>query len=295
MAIKERGKDKVFDVTCNILATLIMILVIFPLINVLSSSISDAAYVSTGKVLLLPKGVNFDGYKRLFQEKNLIIGYGNTIYYTVFGTMLNLLLTLTAGYALSKKTLPGRGIIMVYILITMYFSGGLIPTFLVVRGLKLLDTRLILILIGAVSIYNLIVCRTFFQSIPGDLEDAAVIDGCSTTRLFVSIVLPISKALIGVMVLYYGVGHWNSYFSALIYIKDDGKKPLQLFLRRILILESMLAQEDGYDDEQARESARLKELIKYSSIVVSSLPVLITYPFLQKYFDKGILIGSLKG
>lgn len=295
-AIKERKGDKVFNAFCLITSTFMMLLVLYPLIYVVSCSISDARYVAAGDVWLLPKGINFRGYKRVFQDPNIMTGYANTIFYTFFGTLLNLTLTLTAGYALSKKTLPGKGVIMIYILITMYFSGGIIPTYLLVKGLKLLDTRLVLIIIGAVSVYNLIIARTFFQSIPAELEEAAIIDGCSTYRLFWNIVIPLSRALISVMVLYYGVGHWNSYFSALIYISSDSKKPLQIFLRKILILEQLSTNMvDSQSAELMYEAEQLKLLLKYSVIIVSSLPVLIIYPFLQKYFEKGVLLGSLKG
>ena len=223
-------------------------------------------------------------------------GYANTIFYTVFGTMINLAMTLTSGYALSKKSLPGRGIIMTFIFITMYFGGGLIPTYLLMKWFNLLNTRLIILIMGAVSVYNMIVCRTFFQGIPSELEEAAMIDGCSMSRMFFSIVIPLSKALIGVMVLYYGVAHWNAYFEAMIYITDDSKKPLQLFLRKILILEQMSADMgDVGSSEMLYEAEKLRLLLKYAVIIVSSLPLLIIYPFLQKYFDKGVLLGSLKG
>ena len=292
----EKKGDKIFDIVCISLATLLMILVLYPLIYIVSCSISDAYYIGRGDIWLLPKGINFRGYVRVFQDPNIMTGYGNTIFYTFFGTLLNISLTLTAGYALSKKSLPGRGLILIYILITMYFSGGLVPTYILVRGLNLLDSRLILIIIGAISVFNLIVARTFFQSMPVELEEAATIDGCSTFRLFIRIILPLSKAIIGVMVLYYGVAHWNSYFSALIYISSDSKKPLQLFLRQILILEEMSSQmADSQSAEVMYEAEQLKLLLKYSVIIVSSAPVLIIYPFLQKYFDKGVLVGSIKG
>ena len=294
--LKESKGDKLFVSINMIIVTLLTLVVLYPLIYILSCSISDPNLVGSGKVWLLPKDITLEGYKRVFQDENIMIGYGNTIFYTVFGTLLNLCMTLTAGYALSKKTLPGRGFIMGYLLVTMYFSGGMIPSYLLVKKLGLLDTRLVLIIIGAVSVYNLIISRTFFQGIPKELEEAALIDGCSTARTFVQIVIPLSKALIGVMTLYYGVGHWNSYFNALIYIADKAKKPLQIFLREILITEQMsAAMAQSVRDEQLFEMEKLKHLLKYSVNIVSSLPVLIIYPFLQKYFDKGILLGSIKG
>lgn len=294
--IKESKGDKAFALINLFFITLLMLIVLYPLIYILSCSISDPNLVGAGKVWLLPKGLTLEGYKRVFRDENIMIGYGNTIFYTVFGTLINLCMTLTAGYALSKNTLPGRGLIMGYLLFTMYFSGGMIPSYLIVKKLGLLNTRTVLLVIGAVSVYNLIITRTFFQGIPKDLEEAAFIDGCSTSRTFVQIVIPLSKALIGVMTLYYGVGHWNSYFSALIYISDISKKPLQIFLREILITEQMsLAMAGTVSEEKLYEMEQLKHLLKYAVIIVSSLPVLILYPFLQKYFDKGVLLGSLKG
>lgn len=288
--------DRLF-VTVNLFfITLLTALVLYPLIYVLSCSISDPNLVGMGKVWLLPKNITVLGYKKIFNDENIMVGYGNTIFYTFFGTLINLAMTLTAGYALSKNSLPGRKIIMTYLLITMYFSGGMIPTYLLIKNLNLLDTRLVLLISGAVSIYNLIICRTFFQGLPRELEEAALIDGCSVGKIFIRIVLPLSKALIGVITLYYGVGHWNSYFSALIYIADRKKLPLQIFLREILITQqTFAAMASIVSDEKQFETEQLKHLLKYSVIIVSSLPLLIIYPFLQKYFDTGVLLGSLKG
>lgn len=294
--MKESGSDKIFGIINFTAVTLFMIIVMYPLIYVMSCSISSPELVSRGEIILIPKGLNIEGYVRVFRDENIMLGYGNTIMYTVFGTILNLFLTLPTGYALSKKEMPGRNIFMTYFFITMYFSGGLIPTFLLVKSLGLFNTRVIIILLGAVSVYNVIICRSFFTGIPKELEEASIIDGCSVYRTFIQIVLPISKALIGVMVLYYGVSHWNSYFNAMIYIIDNDKKPLQLFLRKILIIEQMnMEMTTLTDSDTYSEALKLKELLKYSSIIVSALPVLIIYPFLQKYFDKGILIGSIKG
>jgi putative aldouronate transport system permease protein len=294
--IKESKGDRIFNVVNFICVTLFMLLVLYPLIYILSCSFSDPHLVASGQVWLYPKGFNVEGYARVFQDENIMVGYANTIFYTVVGTLLNLLLTLPAGYALSKK-FPGRNIIMTIFFITMYFGGGMIPTYLLIRDLHLFNTRLVLLLMGAISVYNVIIARTFFAGTPKELEEAAIIDGASTLRTFVQIVLPISKALIGVLTLYYAVGHWNSYFNAMIYIRDDIKKPLQLFLRSILINEQMSSAmaDTASDPEAMAEAERLKQLLKYSVIIVSSLPLLIVYPFLQKYFDKGVLIGSIKG
>ena len=252
--------------------------------------------MGAGEVVLLPKGFTLMGYKRVFQEPDILLGYKNTLFYTLIGTAINLFVTVPAGYMLSKKEVPGRNLFMFLFMFTMYFSGGMIPSFLLVKSLHLYDTRAVLVILGAFSTYNCIICRTFFAALPHELEEAAAIDGCSTVRTFVQIVLPLSQALLGVMVLYFAVGHWNSYFNAMIYVNNEKYKPLQLILRRILILEQASSNMmEGGGDEYAAEQFKLKELIKYSVIVVSSLPVLVLYPFLQKYFVQGVMIGSIKG
>jgi putative aldouronate transport system permease protein len=296
--IKEGTGDKIVNFLNLFLLTVLFLVVLYPLIFIVSASFSDPQLVSTGKIYLLPKGFNIEGYVRIFRDKEIMIGYRNTIFYTVAGTLVNLALTLPAAYALSKKDLVGRNVIMFFMAITMYFSGGMIPTYLLVKSLNLLNTWVVLLIIGAVSTYNLIVARTFFiTGVPHELEEAAIIDGCSQARTFLLIVLPVSKALIGVMALYYGVGHWNSFFSALIYITDRNKVPLQLVLREILIGEQMREEmlEEAMNDEMQLLRLQLTTLIKYGVIVVSSAPVMVAYPFLQKYFNKGIMLGSLKG
>ncbi len=293
--IKDSPSDRVFNFINLTLVTLMFLIVLYPLVYVVSASVSNPEAVGTGKVILFPVGFTLDGYFRVFREKNILIGYRNTFLYTILGTLLNLLMTLPCGYALSKKELPGGGIIMGIMIFTMYFSGGMIPSFILMQSLGLYNTRTILIISGALSVYNLIICRTFFLAMPKELEEAAYIDGCTVSRTFVQIILPLSKALMGVMVLYYAVAHWNSYMTALIYIIDDAKKPLQLFLRRILITEQMNSAMNAVSDDEQASAEYLKHLIKYSVIIVSSLPVLIIYPFLQRYFEKGVLIGSVKG
>lgn len=289
-----KKKITMFDIIVHVIAIILLVVIMYPLILVLSSSISDPQLVSTGKVLLLPKGITFDGYAQIFKNKDILTGYGNTIFYTIIGTIVNLLVTVPAGYVLTKKTVPGNKFFMMLFMVTMYFSGGMIPSFLLVNGLGLYNTRLVLVILGAFNTYNCIICRSFFQAMPRELEESAAIDGCSVIGTFVKIILPLSKALIGVMVLYFAVVHWNSYFNAMIYIRDDAKQPLQVFLRRILILAQTQA-----DMEEAAEYAQslsnLEALMRYAVIVVSSLPLLIVYPFLQKYFDKGVMIGSVKG
>ena len=205
-------------------------------------------------------------------------------------------MTVPAGYMLSKKEVPGRNLFMFLFMFTMYFSGGMIPSFLLVKSLHLYDTRAVLVILGAFSTYNCIICRTFFAALPHELEEAAAIDGCSTVRTFIQIVLPLSQALLGVMVLYFAVGHWNSYFTALIYINNEDYKPLQLVLRNILVEEqTSAAMMTEVGDDYANERRQLAQLLRYSVIVVSAAPMLMIYPFLQKYFDQGVMIGSVKG
>lgn len=288
--------DKIFKYVNMTVVTLIMFIVLYPLIYVLSCSISSPNMVAVGKIILFPKEMTLLGYKRVFQDPNIMLGYKNTIIYTLFGTLINLFVTVPAGYSLSKKELPGNKIIMMFFLITMYFSGGIVPTFLLIRGLGMYNTRAVLLILGAFSTYNCIVCRSFFLNIPKELEEAAYIDGCPPIRTFIQIILPLSKALMGVMVLYFGIGHWNAYFNALMFVNDNKFKPLQLFLRDILIQATESAEMmDDSDEELMQEALKVKELIKYSCIVVASLPVLIIYPFFEKYFSKGVLIGSIKG
>lgn len=268
----------------------------YPLIYVLSASISNPEQVASGEVILLPKGFTLEGYQRVFQDENIVTGYANTIFYTVVGTLVNLIVTVPAGYALARKTMPGRKILMTYFLIPMYFSGGLIPTFLVVNQLGLYNTWAVIPLLYAFVMYYCIICRTFFAGMPKELEEASIIDGCTPIQTFFRVILPLSKALIGVMVLYFAVERWNTYFAAMIYLKDQNKFPLQLVLRRILILEQTSSEMLSASGEGAAAvKFQLKELIKYAVIVVSSLPVLVLYPFVQKYFEQGVMIGSVKG
>ncbi len=296
--IRESRGDQVFKIINTTIVTILLLIVLYPLINVLSCSFSDPLEVGAGHVILLPKGLNILGYKRVFQDPSIMTGYANSLFYTVVGTVINLLVTVPAGYALSKSDLPGRNVIMGYFMFTMYFSGGMIPGFLLVRNLGLYDTRAVLLILGAFSTYNCIICRTFFSSIPKELEEAASIDGCAPIRCFIQIILPISQALLGVMVLYFAVGHWNSYFNAMMYTYRDSLKPLQVILRRILVEAQMSAEMSenmGGAEDYANEQYQLAALIRYAVIVVSSVPVLILYPFLQKYFDQGVMIGSVKG
>lgn len=295
---RSRG-DRIFDTIDFILLTLVFLIVAYPLYFIIISSISDPVVVASGGVTVIPVGFTLDGYKRVFEESTVMRGFMNSLIYTVTGVLVNLLLTLPTSYALSRKDFFASRPIMIFYMLTMFVSGGLMPTYLVVKGTGLMDSMWALIVPGAVSVYNMIVARTFFKAnIPGELLEAAKLDGCGNTRFFLYIVLPLSSAIIAILVLYYGVGHWNSYFNALLYITDREKWPLQLELRSIL-LQNMLSQSKSVmSAAELAEKKRLEalvEMMKYSLIIVSSIPVMILYPFVQKYFVKGVTIGSVKG
>jgi putative aldouronate transport system permease protein len=294
---RESAEDIVFNIINLAILTAVLLAVLYPLYFIIIASISDPILVNSGKVYLYPKGVSFDGYARVMANNEIWIGYRNTIFYTVLGTLINLAVTIPAAYALSRKDMDGRNIIMAFFTITMFFSGGLIPTYLVVRGLKMINTFWTLVLPGALSVFNLIVSRTYMASnIPWELQEAGRMDGCSNTRLFFRIVLPLSAPIIAVMALFYGVNHWNSYFTALIYISNKKLKPLQLVLREILLQSSYLAGAGTLEDaESLAVQARIAEVVKYCVIIVSTLPVLMVYPFIQKYFTKGVMLGAIKG
>lgn len=293
-SLKGTLDEKRFDIIVYLVAAIIIIVVLYPLIFVVSASFSDPARVLSGEVWLLPKSVTLEAYTNILHNDKIWLGYRNTIMYTVVGTLINIGMTLLAAYPLSRPDLPGRKVLMLIVTLTMFFSGGLIPSYLLVKNLGMVDTMWALIIPGAISTYNLIVMRTYFQSsIPWELQEAAHIDGCSNWRLLISIILPLSKPIIAVMVLFYAVGHWNSFFNALIYIRSEDKYPLQLVLREIL----MISQSAGADGANVglEDQILLSESIKYAVIIVSSLPVLIMYPFVQKHFVKGVMIGSIKG
>ncbi|KRF04189.1 sugar ABC transporter permease [Paenibacillus sp. Soil766] len=290
---KRKSDEKIFDAVVNSLAAIILVVVLYPLLYIVSASFSDPALVLNGEVLLLPKQITFEAYKNVFQNAQIWNGYGNTIVYTLVGTAINLIMTTLAAYPLSRPDMPGRGVIMFFVTLTMFFSGGLIPSYLLVKNLGMVDTMWALVIPGAIATYNLIVMRTYFQSnIPWEIQEAAHIDGCSNWKLLTHVILPLSKPILAVMVLFYAVGHWNSYFNALIYIRSKDMYPLQLVLREVL----MVSQADSFDSNVGLESkVLLAESMKYVVIIISSLPVLVMYPFVQKHFVKGVMIGSLKG
>ncbi|GIO58129.1 MULTISPECIES: carbohydrate ABC transporter permease [Paenibacillus] len=275
----------------------ILVLVLYPLIYVLSASVSEPSAVIEGRMWLFPVDLTFTGYNKIFHNEEVLIGYRNTILYTVVGTAINLFMTTAAAYPLSRKDFAGRGVITAILVFTMFFSGGLIPTYLLIKSLHMINTIWALILPGAVSVYNIIIMRTFFQmSIPPELQEAAAIDGCGNLQTLWRIVLPLSMPILAVMVLFYSVGHWNSYFNALIYLSERSKFPLQLFLREILVKGEVDNMVQGGaamigQDQQILDA----EIIKYAMVVVANVPIFLLYPFLQKYFVKGIMIGAIKG
>jgi len=277
-----------------------MLLVLYPLVFIISASISDPVLVTSGQMWLFPRGITFEGYKRVFQSSDIMNGFKNTVTYTVLGTALNLIFTLTSAYALSKRHLVGRNFFMLMITFTLYFNGGLIPTYLLIMNLNMLNTLWVMLIPGLVGVTNLIIARTFFMnSIPQELEDSAMIDGASNTRTFLTIVLPLSMPVIAVMALYYSLSRWNAYFNALIYLSDRSRYPLQLILREILVENQTRTQLmiTGVieADEYLSSQMRLASLIRYSVIIVSSAPIIAVYPFIQKYFSKGVMIGAIKG
>ena len=292
--ISETRADRVFDVMNYVILTICLLIVAYPLYFIVIASISDPVDVNAGKVFLYPVKVTLDGYRRILEYDSFFTGYRNTLMYTLVGTTVNMALTVPAAYALSRKDLVGRNFFMMLITFTMIFSGGLMPTYLLVRDLNMLDTTWALVVPVAVSAWNLIVARTFFQqTIPDDLLEAAQLDGATNVQFFARIVLPLSKPIIAVLILFYAVSHWNSYSNALYYLLTTGKYPLQLVLRSILFENSM---NDMVDDAaNLAAQMRLGDLIKYGVIIASSLPLLILYPFLQRYFIQGIMIGAVKG
>lgn len=301
--IKQNGRDKIFGLLVNVLILIFFIVEIYPIIFVLSASVSDPHAVNSGRMLLLPIDPTLDGYRYILQYREIWTGYVNTIFYTLWGTLINLAVTLPAAYVLSRQDFKDKGFFTVLFMITMYFSGGLIPTYLNIRELGLLNTRTVMLVCSALSVYNMIVAKTFFgNSIPWELHESAKIDGANNFTMFFRIVLPLSSPIIVVMALYYGVGHWNSYFNAMIYLARKRETwPLQLFLREIL-LQSKAAEQalsNGfYSIEQMEAMMRQADtanMVKYCVIVVATAPMLIIYPWLQKYFAKGVMIGAVKG
>ncbi len=292
--VRSQRSDVVFNIILYTVCALLLLIVLYPLWFIVIASLSDPSAVASGHVWVLPAGFTLDGYAELLKQTNVWVGYRNTIAYTLVGTLIALAVNIPAAYALSRKDLVGRKVLMGLYAFTMFFSGGLIPTFLTVQQFHLYNTFWVMVLPFSVSVYNIIVARTFFQnSLPGELWDAAQVDGCGNLRFFFTMALPLSKAVISVIALWTAVGQWNSYFNALIYIRDSNLHPLQLIMRNILITnQSFAALGTG---EAAIIAMRKANLVRYSMIIVSTVPIMCVYPFIQKYFDQGVMIGSVKG
>lgn len=291
--------DIIYDTILFILLSLVFLVVAYPLYFVIISSVSDPIAVSNGEVTFYPIGFTLDGYREVFKTNTVVRGFLNSLLYTVCGVSVNLLVTLPTGYALSRKDFALKKFVTFFYMLTMFIGGGMMPTYLIVKQTGLLNSMWALIIPGAMGVYNMIVAKTFFSTnIPLELMEAAKLDGCGNTRFFFHIVLPLSGAITAILVLYYGQGHWNSYFSALLYINDREKWPLQLELRNILLLNSNTMTKEFITEEMRKEQARreaLANMMKYSLIIISSIPMLIVYPFVQKHFVKGVMIGSVKG
>ncbi len=290
--------DLSFRIVVTVITVSAFLFVLYPIYFVVIASFSDSTLVNQGQVILYPKGVSLYGYSQIFKKPEIWVGYKNTIIYSFFGTIFNLTVTLPAAYVLSRKDFAARGIVMKLFVITMYFNGGMIPTYMLIKDVGLLDSPLVMIIFGAVNVYNLIITRTFFEtSIPDELYEAAALDGCSHFRYFSTVVLPLSKAVIAVIMLYYLVGHWNDFFSALLYLNSDKYQPLQIVLRNILLLNQAMAGTTGASAGAGAGAyaQQFADQIKFGVIIVSTVPVLCVYPFIQKYFEKGIMIGAVKG
>ena len=292
--VKRSGADQRLEICLIIIMSIIGIIMLYPLLIVVSTSFSSASAVISGKVWLFPVDFSLEGYKAVFRTNDVLIGYRNSLFYMVVGTVINLFMTLITAYPLSRDDLVGQGIIMKLFTFTMIFGGGMIPNYLLMKDLGFLNTVWAMLIPGAISVYNMIITRTFIKSnIPKEMLEAAQIDGCSDIQYFIKMVLPLSGAVIAVITLYYAIGHWNAYFSAFMYLNDKELYPLQIFLKNILVSNQVEA--DMIVDEQVQSVEGIAEVLKYSLIVVAVVPVMIIYPFVQKHFVKGVMIGAVKG
>ena len=293
--IRDSNVDRATNYVIYVILIFIALVTIYPIIYVFSASFSDPTAVNSGQVLLWPVGFQIEGYQEIFKNLWILTGYRNSLIYTVFGTILNIFVTFTASYALARKDIYGRTILNVFMIIPMWFSGGLIPTFLTVSAVGLINKPYTLIILGAINIYNFIICRTFIMnSIPGELQESAKIDGCSDIGIMTKIVFPLSTPVLAILTLFYGLEHWNNYFTALIYLNSREYMSLQIFLREILI-QNVVFEGDPLELVDSVRRAYMLQVMRYGVIVVSSVPMLILYPFVQKYFVQGVMIGALKG
>lgn len=296
MHIKKSMGEKIFDLFNIIILVVLMVVALYPMLHVLFASLSIPGRLMAHRgPLLMPLGLTIGGYKRVFANPNILTGYANTIIYVTLGTFINVIMTSLGAYVLSRKKLMLGKLFMFMVVFTMFFNGGLIPTYLLIKNLGLIDNRAVLVIPGAIAVWNLIILRTSFLAIPDSLEESAKLDGANDFTILFKIIIPLSKATIAVITLFYCVGHWNAWFNAMIYIRDRSKFPLQLILREILIDNDTTAMTQINDASDLLEEDNYKTLVQYCTIVVATIPILFVYPLLQKHFVKGVMIGSLKG
>lgn len=291
--VENKGSDKVFNYVVLIVMLLYAVITLIPLWYVVTNSFSSAEMVNKGAVFFWPKEFTLANYKKVLTDSNILIGFRNTAMYVVIGTVIQLTLQFTAAYPLSRKDLKGKSFFNIYLSLTMFVSGGMIPTYIIVKTLGMLNTIWAMIIPGCVSVFNIIVIRTFMQSLPWELQEAAMLDGCGNIRIFITIVLPLCRAVIAVMLLYSIVGYWNSYFNSLLYITKDELFPLQRVVQRMLVANESSSSMGG--NLGLSEQGLTSEVLKYVTIVVTSLPLIIIYPFFNKYFETGLMIGGIKG
>lgn len=290
------NSDTILRMVIGLILLVFTLIILYPLYFVIIASISDPVQVNMGETLLIPKGINFLGYQKMFEYSDITTGYKNSIIYTVVGTVINLLVCIPTSFVLSRRELPGRRWLSMFFVLTMYFSGGVIPTYLVVRDTHLLNTMWSLILPGALNTYNMIVCRSFFASnVSEDLFESVKIDGGGYMTFFLRIVLPLSKSIIAVMVLYHALIHWNSYLTALYYIRDSTKYPLQLVLRALTASLNIESIQGSLDSQTISEMQKAQQSVRYAVVIAAIVPVFLVYPFVQKHFVKGVMVGSVKG
>ena len=293
--IKASRGDRVFIGCVYIIATIILLIVAYPLVYVISASFSEPLDIMTGRLILFPRSFQLRAYSSVFASKDVLLGYRNTIIYSLAGTLINIILTTSGAYSLSRRDMYGRTTVTFFIMFTMFFSGGMIPTYIVFKNLGIINTFWVMVLPGAISATNLLIMRNYFQhSVPQEIIEAAYMDGCSNVGTLLRVVLPVSKSIVAVMVIFYLVGHWNSYFSAMLYLNDRSRYTLQVFLREILI-KNDLGDMGAGSESSTVEMTLLYESLKFAVIVVATLPMMIFYPFMQRYFVKGVMMGSIKG
>ena len=288
--IKESTGDKIFGIVNAVVLALIGLSMLYPFVYVLSASLSDSQAVITGKVVLLPKGLNLNAYKKVLEDTSIWIAYANTLYYTVFGTVISMFISIIGAYPLSKKRLVGRRVFNLFIMFTMWFNAGTIPIYLNLKDLSLLNTRFAILVAFAVSVFNVILLRNFFEAVPDSLEESAAIDGANDIYMLFKIYLPLSAPALATIALFYAVSRWNGYFWAMVILKDDNKIPLQVLLKK-LVVDMTKTDMDMFDSAKNYG----KETVSYATIVIAVVPIMLVYPYIQKYFVKGVMVGAVKG